>query len=26
VTAVSDRRHHQQYDEDDDVFDLSDIL
>lgn len=26
VTAVSDRRHHQHYDEDDDVFDLSDIL
>ena len=26
VTAVNDRRHHQQYDEDDDVFDLSDIL
>lgn len=26
VTAVSDRRHHQQYDEEDDVFDLSDIL
>ena len=26
VTAVSDRRHHQQYDKDDDVFDLSDIL
>ena len=26
VTAVSDHRHHQQYDEDDDVFDLSDIL
>ena len=26
VTAVSDCRHHQQYDEDDDVFDLSDIL
>lgn len=26
VTAVSARRHHQQYDEDDDVFDLSDIL
>ena len=26
VTAVSDRRHYQQYDEDDDVFDLSDIL
>ena len=26
VTAVSDRRRHQQYDEDDDVFDLSDIL
>ena len=26
VTDVSDRRHHQQYDEDDDVFDLSDIL